>query len=1131
MLDIFKKLLGSKEKKDEKIFRPYIDKVNAEFAKLSSLSNDALRDKTTEFKARIKAYLKGTEDEIEQLNQQVLDNPEMGFHEKEKIFNEIDKLKKIVDDKIEEVLEEILPEAFAVVKETAKRFAENDYLEVTALDYDKKLAQTKGHIEIKGDKAIWNMSWDAAGTPVTWNMVHYDVQLYGGAVLHQGNVAEMQTGEGKTLVATLPVYLNALAEKGVHLITVNDYLAKRDSEWMGPLYEFHGMTVDCIDKHQPNSPQRKEAYKADITFGTNNEFGFDYLRDNMSSDPDSLVQLKHHFAIVDEVDSVLIDDARTPLIISGPTAGGDQQEYQSLKPKVEDIVSIQKKLVNELLIEAKQKLKGIEDGTATKEEIEEGGIALLRSFRGLPKNTALIKYLSEPGIRAQLQKTENFYLQDREKEMPKIDKELYFTISEKQNSIELTDKGYDLLAKGEDPNYYVLPDLSIELDLIEKEGLPKDKEVDKKESLIKDYTIKSERIHSINQLLKAYTLFAKGDEYVVMNGKVMIVDESTGRMMEGRRFSDGLHQALEAKENVKIEAATQTYATVTLQNFFRMYHKLSGMTGTAETEAQELWDIYKLDVVIIPTNRPIARKDHEDMVFKTTREKFNAVIEEIDKIVKDGRPVLVGTTTVEYSELLSRMLKMRKIPHNVLNAKYHQQEAEIVAEAGNAGKVTIATNMAGRGTDIKLSEEVKAAGGLAIVGTERHDSRRVDRQLRGRAGRQGDPGSSQFFVSLEDSLMRKFGSERIAKVMDRMGYKEGEVIQHGMISKSIERAQKKVEENNFGIRKNLLEYDDVMNAQRNAIYRKRKNALLGDRIGLDVSNMFYDVIEDIVNDNYPKKDYTNFEFELARYLRIDAPVSEADFSSTNPSDLIDLIYEKAVTAYNEKSERIIQKAKPVLEQVFKNEGERYKNMAFPISDKEKSMNVIVPLEEGVKTEGRVVKRQIEKMITLGFIDNEWKDHLRKMDDLRTSVQHASIEQKDPLVIYKKEAFDLFSGMLGKMSKEVISFLVRGDLPKDGDQDPSQTEVVDFEEVGHAFDEGHVSSTPAPEFAGSEGYDEAMQNAGNQNQAPKQKPIVVQPKIGRNEKVLIRHMQTGEEKEVKFKQAEPLLKTRVWMIVQ
>ncbi|MFD1552363.1 preprotein translocase subunit SecA [Putridiphycobacter roseus] len=1131
MLDIFKKLLGSKEKKDEKIFRPYIDKVNAEFAKLSSLSNDALREKTVEFKARIKTYLKPTEDEITQLNQQVLDNPDMDFHAKDKIFNEVDKLKKVVDEKIEEILEELLPEAFAVVKETAKRFAENDQIEVTALDYDKKLAEKKGNIAIKGDKAIWNMSWDAAGTPVTWNMVHYDVQLYGGAVLHKGNVAEMQTGEGKTLVATLPVYLNALAEKGVHLITVNDYLAKRDSEWMGPLYEFHGMTVDCIDKHQPNSPERKAAYKADVTFGTNNEFGFDYLRDNMSSDPDALVQLKHHFAIVDEVDSVLIDDARTPLIISGPTAGGDQQEYQGLKPKVEDIVSVQRKLVNELLIEAKQKLKGIEDGSATKEEIEEGGIALLRSYRGLPKNTALIKYLSEPGVRAQLQKTENFYLQDREKEMPKIDKELYFTISEKQNSIELTDKGYDLLAKGEDSNYYVLPDLSIELDLIEKESLAKDKEVAKKESLIKDFTIKSERIHAINQLLKAYTLFAKGDEYVVMNGKVMIVDESTGRMMEGRRFSDGLHQALEAKENVKIEAATQTYATVTLQNFFRMYHKLSGMTGTAETEAQELWDIYKLDVVIIPTNRPIARKDQDDMVFKTTREKFNAVIEEIDKIVKEGRPVLVGTTTVEFSELLSRMLKMRKIPHSVLNAKYHQQEAEIVAEAGNAGKVTIATNMAGRGTDIKLSETVKAAGGLAIIGTERHDSRRVDRQLRGRSGRQGDPGSSQFFVSLEDSLMRKFGSERIAKVMDRMGYKEGEVIQHGMISKSIERAQKKVEENNFGIRKNLLEYDDVMNAQRNAIYRKRKNALLGDRIGLDVSNMFYDVIEDIVNDNYPKKDYTNFEFELARYLRIDAPVSKDEFSSTNPSKLIDLIYEKAVTAYNEKSENIIKKAKPVLEQVFKNEGERYKNMAFPISDGDKLMNVIVPLEEGVKTEGRVVKRQIEKMITLGFIDNEWKDHLRKMDDLRTSVQHASIEQKDPLVIYKKEAFDLFSGMLGKMSKEVISFLVRGDLPKDGEQDPKQTEVVDFEEVGHAFDEGQVSTTPTPEFAGSEGYEEAANNAGNPNQAPKQKPVVVQPKIGRNEKILIRHMQTGEEKEVKFKQAEPLLKSRVWMIVK
>ncbi len=1129
MLEIFKKLLGSKEKKDEKIFRPYIDKVNAEFVKLSTLSNDELRDKTTEFKSRIKTYVKETEDKIEALKKQVEENPGMDFHQKDEIFNNVDKLSKVLDEKLEEILEQLLPEAFAVVKETARRFAENDQITVTARDYDRTLAEKKGHIAINGDQAVWDMTWDAAGTEVTWNMIHYDVQIYGGAVLHKGNVAEMQTGEGKTLVATLPVYLNALAGKGVHLVTVNDYLAKRDSEWMGPLYEFHGLSVDCIDKHQPNSPDRKKAYRADITFGTNNEFGFDYLRDNMTSDPDSIVQHKHHFSIVDEVDSVLIDDARTPLIISGPTANGDKQEYDALKPKVEKIVAAQRKLINELLIEAKQKLKGIEDGTATREDLEEGGIALLRTYRGLPKNSALIKFLSEPGIRAQLQKTENFYLQDREKEMPKIDKELYFVISEKQNSIELTDKGIDLLASGEEKNYYIMPDLSIVLNDIEKENLPKDQELAKKEALIKDYTVKSERIHSINQLLKAYTLFFKEEEYVVVNGKVMIVDESTGRMMEGRRFSDGLHQALEAKENVKIEAATQTYATVTLQNFFRMYHKLSGMTGTAETEAQELWDIYELDVVIIPTNRPIARKDEEDLVYKTTREKFNAVIEEIDKIVKQGRPVLVGTTTVEFSELLSRMLKMRKIQHSVLNAKYHQQEAEIVAEAGNAGKVTIATNMAGRGTDIKLSDEVKAAGGLAIIGTERHDSRRVDRQLRGRAGRQGDPGSSQFFVSLEDSLMRKFGSERIAKVMDRMGYKEGEVIQHGMISKSIERAQKKVEENNFGIRKRLLEYDDVMNAQRNAIYKKRKNALVGDRIGLDVSNMFYDVVEDIVNDNYPKKDFANFEFECARFLRIDTPVSESEFTSTNPSQLIDLMYDKAVEAYNQKSEGVILKAKPVVEQVFKNEGDKYKNMAFPISDGEKSINVVMPLEEGAATGAKILKRQIEKMITLGFIDNEWKDHLRKMDDLRTSVQHASIEQKDPLVIYKKEAFDLFTTMTGKMSKEVISFLVRANLPQESPQQAASTEVVDFEEVGHAFDNGQVSSTPAPEFSGSEGYEEAMRNSGNQ--APKAKPVVAQPKIGRNERITIRNMQTGEEKTIKFKQAEPLLKSRQWMIVQ
>ena len=1131
MLNIIKKIVGSKEKKDAKIFSPYITKVNAEFIKLSNLSNDELRAKTTEFKNRIKEYTKTTEDEISSLEKSIEDNPQMDFHNKEAIYAKIDKLKKKIDIEIEEILAQILPEAFAVVKETAKRFAENDEIEVTAQDYDKELANRKGHIEIKGDKAVWQMTWDAAGTPITWNMVHYDVQIYGGAVLHLGNVAEMQTGEGKTLVATMPVYLNALAGKGVHMVTVNNYLAKRDSEWMGPLYEFHGLTVDCIDNTRPNSEERKKAYRADVTFGTNNEFGFDYLRDNMTDSPESIVQHKHHFTIVDEVDSVLIDDARTPLIISGPTANGDKHEFYDLKPKVEKLISAQRKLVNDLLIEAKAKLKGIVDGTATKDKITDGGIALLRTFRGLPKNKALIKFLSEEGIKAQLQKTENFYLQDREREMPKIDKELYFVINEKQNTIELTDKGINLISEGEKEGYYIMPDLATELHKIENKGLAPNEQVDEKEHVIQDFTVKSERIHTINQLLKAYSLFEKEVDYVVMDGKVMIVDEQTGRIMDGRRFSDGLHQALEAKENVTVEAATQTYATVTLQNFFRMYHKLSGMTGTAETEAQELWDIYKLDVVVIPTNRPIQRKDEQDLVYKTAREKFNAVIDEIDRIVKQGRPVLVGTTTVEISELLGRMLSMRKIPHNVLNAKHHKREAEIVAEAGNAGKVTIATNMAGRGTDIKLSDEVKAAGGLAIIGTERHDSRRVDRQLRGRAGRQGDPGSSQFFVSLEDSLMRKFGSERIAKTMDRMGYKEGEVIQAKLISKSIERAQRKVEENNFGVRKNLLEYDDVMNAQRNAIYKKRKNALFGDRIGVDVSNMFYDVAEDIVNDNYPRKDFNNFEFELLKYLKIESPIAEGDFRATNPSDLIDKIYDKAVEAYVNKTKKIIEIANPQIQNVYKTQGEQFKKMQFPITDGEKSLNVILDLKEASETNSAIIKTQLEKMISLGFIDNEWKDHLRKMDDLRTSVQHASIEQKDPLVIYKKEAFDLFTSMLGKMSKEVIGFLTKADIPKGNPQNPAQVEV-DFDEVStNAYEDAQVSSTSTPEFSGSEGYEEAIRNSGDQNQRPKQKPVVVATKIGRNEKVKIRNMQTGEEKEVKYKQAEPLLKTRVWMMIK
>ncbi len=1130
MLGIFKKLVGSKEKKDAKIYQPYVDRVKTFESAVSALTIDELRDKTIQFKAGIKAATKSIDDEILALEKSVDDNPEMDFQEKDSIYSQIDKLKLEVDKAIEVELDRILPEAFAVVKETAKRFTEADEVVVKATDFDRLLAETYDHISIDGDKATWQMTWDAHGTEVTWNMIHYDVQLYGGTVLHQGNIAEMQTRDGKTLVATLPVYLNALAGKGVHLVTVNDYLAKRDSEWMGPLYQFHGLSVDCIDKHTPNSADRKAAYRADITFGTNNEFGFDYLRDNMSSDPENIVQHKHHFSIVDEVDSVLIDDARTPLIISGPTSGGDKHEFYELKPKVEKIVAAQRKLVNELLIKAKSGLKKLETGDIDKETLQESSDALLRAHRGLPKNKALIKYLSEGGIKAQLQKTENYYLQDREREMPKIDKELFFVINEKHNTIELTEKGIDLLSGNDDKDYFIMPDIGEKMNEIESKGLMKSEMLAEKEQLISDFSVKSERIHTINQLLKAFALFEKENEYVIMDGKVMIVDEQTGRIMDGRRYSDGLHQAIEAKENVKVEAATQTYATVTLQNFFRMYHKLSGMTGTAETEAQELWDIYELDVVVIPTNRPIQRNDDQDLIYKTQREKFNAIIDEVDNLVKKGRPVLVGTTTVEISELLSRMLNMRNVEHNVLNAKYHKKESEIVAEAGEAGKVTIATNMAGRGTDIKLSDEVKKAGGLAIIGTERHDSRRVDRQLRGRSGRQGDPGSSQFFVSLEDSLMRKFGSDRIAKIMDKMGYKEGEVIQHSMISKSIERAQKKVEENAFGVRKRLLEYDDVMNAQRNAIYRKRRNALYGDRLELDVQNMFYDVAEDVVNDHFRSKDFDSFELELIKYLKIESPVSKEQFESTNPGELIDLVFDKSMDEYANKSKTLSELAKPVIDQVYKNEGEKYKNMAFPISDGTKTINAIVNLKNAHETEGKSLKKEIEKVITLGYIDNEWKEHLRKMDDLRTSVQHASIEQKDPLVIYKKESFELFRVMLGKMSKEVIGFLSKANLPGKPNVN-APTEKV--EEIGNAFENGQVQeqSSQPEEFKGSEGYEEAMQNSGNPQQRPKRKPIIVQNKIGRNEKVEIRNLQNGETKTVKFKQAEPLVKSGQWVITK
>lgn len=1131
MFGILKKLAGSKSKKDDKIYQPYVDKVKAVEPEIKALSNDELRAKTAEFKAIIKEHTKKLEDEIRELNQKVEDNPGMDFQEKDAIYTKVDKIKLEIDKEIEIVLEELLPQAFAVVKETARRFTENEEIQVTAAEYDHDLAARKEHIRIDGDQAYWATTWNAYGTEVTWNMIHYDVQLYGGAVLHKGRIAEMKTGEGKTLVATLPVYLNALAGKGVHLITVNDYLAKRDSEWMGPLYEFHGLKVDCLDRHKPNSPERKAAYRADITFGTNNEFGFDYLRDNMASSADEIVQQKHHYAIIDEVDSVLIDDARTPLIISGPMSGGDKHEFNELKPKIEKLVTAQKKLVNDFLIDAKKKLKGMETGEVDKETLFEGGLSLLRAFRGFPRNKALIKYLSEDGIRAQLQKVENFHLQDREREMPKADKELYFVINEKHNTIELTEKGIDLISDGEDRDYFVMPDVGLQLNELESKNMDKNELLNQKEKLIDDFTEKSERIHTINQLLKAYSLFEREVEYVIMDGKVKIVDEQTGRIMDGRRYSDGLHQAIEAKESVKIEAATQTYATITLQNFFRMYHKLSGMTGTAETEAQEFWDIYELDVVVIPTNKPIQRLDDEDLVFRTQREKFNAVIDEIQKLVEAGRPVLVGTTTVEISEVLSRMLQMRKIQHNVLNAKYHKKESEIVAEAGQAGRVTIATNMAGRGTDIKLSGEVLDAGGLAIIGTERHDSRRVDNQLRGRAGRQGDPGSSQFFVSLEDDLMRKFGSERIAKIMDRMGYKEGEVIQHSMITKSIERAQKKVEENAFGVRKKLLEYDDVMNAQRNAIYNKRRNALYGDRLELDISNMYYDVAEEIVNEHFPDKNFDAYEFDLVRYLKISSPVPREDFESTNPGELIDLIFDNAMTAYEEKAERLNAMALPVIERVLENEGDRYKNMMLPVSDGTKSLRVLVNLEEGKATQGKIFKKQIEKMITLGFIDNEWKEHLRQMDDLRQTVQHASIEQKDPLVIYKKESFTLFQSMMGKMSKEVVSFLAKSDLPKQSPEEQKAAKENELRNEGGAFKNAQVQQRQQ-EFKGSEGFDQARANAGQPGRPPKRKPVVhTQPKIGRNDRVEIRNMQTGETKTLKYKQAESLLKTGVWQLTK
>ncbi len=1088
---ILKTFLGSKTDRDLKELSPIVEKTNQAYQALQSVSNDELRAKTIEFKAKIASKIKPDEDKIAELKNKIENDNTLSILDKEDIYNQIDQIDKDILVKIEEVLTEIQPEAFAVVKETSRRFAENKTIEVTATQMDRDIAAKHNHVLINGDKAIHHNTWLAAGNEVTWEMVHYDVQLIGGSVLHQGKIAEMATGEGKTLVGTLPVYLNALAGKGVHLVTVNDYLAKRDSEWMAPIFEFHGLTVDCIDKHQPNSPERRKAYLADITYGTNNEFGFDYLRDNMSRTPEDLVQRKHHYAIVDEVDSVLIDDARTPLIISGPTPKGDKHEFHELKPRVEKLVAAQKKYVTEALSEAKKLLTPLINGDKiSKEDQEKGGLALLRAHRGLPKNTALIKFLSEHGIKAVLQKTENFYMQDQNKEMPKADAELYFVVDEKSNAVELTEQGVDLITgSGDDPKFFVMPDIGSEVADIEKSNASEQDKLIMKERMIQDYSVKAERIHTINQLLKAYAMFEIDVEYVVMDNKVKIVDEQTGRIMEGRRYSDGLHQAIEAKENVKVEAATQTYATVTLQNYFRMYHKLAGMTGTAETESQELWDIYKLDVVIIPTNRKISRDDREDLVYKTKREKYTAVIDEIVSLVNQKRPVLVGTTSVEISELLSRMLKMKGIQHNVLNAKLHQREAEIVASAGKAGAVTIATNMAGRGTDIKLGEGVKEAGGLAIIGTERHDSRRVDRQLRGRAGRQGDPGSSQFFVSLEDDLMRLFNSDRIIKLMDRMGLEDGEVIQHSMVTKSIERAQKKVEENNFGIRKRLLEYDDIMNSQREVVYTKRRNALFGERLGVEISNMIYDVCEDLVNEHQETRDYETFKIELIRLLGVQSPFTEQDFLDSKSNEMIDELHDLALNHYYKKSELIAQMAFPVIKEVYENQGAQYENILVPITDGMKQINISTPLEKTYQTECKELIKAIEKNVILAMIDEDWKEHLREMDELKQSVQGAVYEQKDPLLIYKFEAFKLFNRMLLKINKEVARFLMKSGLPQPKE---GQVEVAAKEAPSPVKNDLANLKLSRPDYTSS--------NIGSaeQQEPPKAQPIRVEKKVGRND---------------------------------
>ncbi|UOX33876.1 preprotein translocase subunit SecA [Flavobacterium sediminilitoris] len=1111
---ILKAFVGDKSQKDVKAIQPLVTKIKTFESALMSLSHDELRAKTAEFKEKIKTARSEKDNQIAELKQNAEQTTDIDA--REDIYLEIDALEKEAYEISEKVLNDILPEAFGVLKETARRFKDNTSITVSATAKDRELSAIKPYITIEGDSANWANSWDAAGKAITWDMIHYDVQLIGGVVLHQGKIAEMQTGEGKTLVATLPLYLNALTGNGVHLVTVNDYLARRDSTWKAPLFEFHGLTVDCIDNHQPNTAARRKAYNADITYGTNNEFGFDYLRDNMAHSPEDLVQRKHNFAIVDEVDSVLIDDARTPLIISGPVPQGDRHEFNELKPKVDNLVTLQRKLATDCLTEAKKLIK---EGNT-----KEGGFYLLRSYRAIPKNKALIKFLSEDGVKQLLQKTENHYMQDNNREMPKIDEALYFVIEEKNNQVELTDNGIQFLSKDTDEHFFVLPDIGTEIARIEKLNLAKEEEAEKREELYKDFSVKSERIHTLTQLLKAYTLFEKDTEYVIMDNKVMIVDEQTGRIMDGRRYSDGLHQAIEAKENVKIEAATQTFATVTLQNYFRMYSKLAGMTGTAVTEAGEFWEIYKLDVVEIPTNRPIARKDKEDLIYRTVREKFNAVIEDVVVLSKAGRPVLIGTTSVEISELLSRMLKIRNIPHNVLNAKMHKSEAEIVAEAGKPGVVTIATNMAGRGTDIKLSDEVKKAGGLAIIGTERHDSRRVDRQLRGRAGRQGDVGSSQFYVSLEDNLMRLFGSERVAKVMDRMGLKEGEVIQHSMMTKSIERAQKRVEENNFGVRKRLLEYDDVMNAQREVVYKRRRHALHGERLKVDIANMMYDTCELIVQNNKLAGDFKNYEFELIRYFSISAPISAADFSKLQEREIVTQTYKAVLQHYTEKSERNTKEAFPVIRNVYENNNGQYERIVVPFTDGIKSLNIVTDLEKAYNSEAKSLLTDFEKNVSLAIIDEAWKKHLRKMDELKQSVQLAVHEQKDPLLIYKFEAFNLFKKTIDDVNKEVISFLFKADLPSQNPNAISEAKEVRRKE-NYTESKDEVLNTD--ELAARNR--EAGQQAQNRPQITE--TIVREtPKINRNDTVTIKHVMSGKSETMKFKKAESMIASGEWVLV-